>query len=127
MQFDDKDIVKKTVPTKSGTGQKKIPAKHTIAHAEHAADAPLSAEKPKILPAEWLRLIDLLIFGGTIGLIFALPLFFLPLTTDTHELNKQVLLVFGTLALALLSSIRMLVVGRIEIKLSSVYAGIAFV
>lgn len=57
------------------------------------------------------------------GLIFLVPLFFLPLTGDILELNKQMLIFLATLWLAILYISKSIIAEKIQIKYSPVYAG----
>ncbi len=51
---------------------------------------------------------------GLLLLIFLLPLFFLPITTDFFDFQKLALLVVGTLLLALVWALRGVVIGRLS-------------
>lgn len=55
-----------------------------------------------------------------LSLAFAMPLFFLPVTVEFFEFNKLALLIAGTLLLLVLSGIKILVTGRLNISKSSV-------
>jgi len=57
------------------------------------------------------------------GLIFLIPLFFLPFTGDVLELNKQMLIFFATLWCAILYISKSIIAEKIQIKYSPVYAG----
>ncbi len=55
--------------------------------------------------------------------IFLVPVFFLPLTGDVLELNKQMLIFLATLWFAILFISKSIVAEKIQIKYSPVYAG----
>lgn len=57
------------------------------------------------------------------GLVFLMPLFFLPFTTDVLELNKQLLLFVGTLWLAILYTGKIIAAENIDFKWSSLHIG----
>lgn len=73
---------------------------------------------------QWSVLLDKILNWSFVGLIFLMPLFFLPLTTEALELNKQMLLFIGALWLGLVFTTRIVVTGHIELKHSPLYWGL---
>ncbi|MEK7648982.1 MAG: hypothetical protein AAB400_03655 [Patescibacteria group bacterium] len=76
---------------------------------------------------EVATLIDRVFEWSLYGMVFLMPLFFLPLTTDVLELNKQLLLFIGTLWLAVLYTGKIIATERIDIQWSPVHIGIGAV
>ncbi len=76
---------------------------------------------------ELATLIEKVFEWSLYGMIFLMPLFFLPLTTDVLELNKQLLLFIGTLWLAILYTGKIIATERIDIQWSPVHIGIGAV
>src|SRR3989338_6783990 len=72
-------------------------------------------------------LIDRVFEWSLYGLVFLMPLFFLPFTTDVLELNKQLLLFVGTLWLAILYTAKIIATERIDLQWSPVHIGIGAV
>ncbi|MBI4600111.1 tetratricopeptide repeat protein [Candidatus Uhrbacteria bacterium] len=67
---------------------------------------------------QWSGLLDTILEWSFIGLVFLMPLFFLPFTTEALELNKQMLLFVGALWLGLVYTTKIVVTGKIELKRS---------
>ena len=57
------------------------------------------------------------------GMVFLLPLFFLPVTSDVLELNKQLLLFVGVFVLLVLQGVRSFLAEEIELKWSPIFIG----
>lgn len=77
----------------------------------------------KITPTMPVRLINYLnriIFLLILVTIFALPLFFLPITSEIFDFNKNILLIFSTLMLMILWAIKMVIQGEVQIKFSTI-------
>lgn len=70
-----------------------------------------------------LSLIDRVFEWCLYGLVFLIPLFFLPFTSDVLEFNKQTLLFVGTFILALLFALRVVFMERIQLRPTLVYIG----
>lgn len=68
-------------------------------------------------------LLDSILEWSFVGLVFLMPLFFLPLTTEALELNKQMLLFVGALWLGLVFTTRIVITGNIQLKRSPLYWG----
>ncbi|MBI2645312.1 hypothetical protein HYW94_04030, partial [Candidatus Uhrbacteria bacterium] len=70
-----------------------------------------------------LELLEKIFEWSLYGLIFLVPIFFLPLTSDILELNKQMLIFLATLLFAVLYILKSILAEKIQIKYSPVYAG----
>ncbi len=96
---------------------------YTKMHSEDEMGA-VTGKKPSSLQKEnWSGTLDKIIEWSFIGLVFLMPVFFLPFTTEVLELNKQMLLFVATLWLGLLFTTRIVVTGSFEIKRSPLYWG----
>lgn len=69
-------------------------------------------------------LCDKIIVGGLYLLGFLVPLFFLPLNANVIELNKQLILIVFSLILLVVWLARMIIVGEMNLKKSSLNLGI---
>lgn len=67
---------------------------------------------------QWSNILDKILEWSFLGLVFLMPLFFLPFTTEALELNKQMLLLVGALWLGLVYTTKIVLTGRIEMKKS---------
>lgn len=87
------------------------------------AYATVGTEEEANMKDQWSGMLDRVLEWSFVGLVFLMPLFFLPLTTEALELNKQMLLFVGALWLGLIFTTRIVVTGHIEIKRSPLYWG----
>ncbi len=86
-----------------------------MAYSEtHVAGRKVSAEQKE----QWSGLLDKILEWSLLGLVFLMPLFFLPFTTEALELNKQMLLLVGALWLGLVYTTKIVLTGKIEMKKS---------
>jgi tetratricopeptide (TPR) repeat protein len=67
---------------------------------------------------QWSVILDKILEWSLVGLVFLVPLFFLPFTTEALELNKQILLLVGALWLGLVYTTKIVISGKIELKRS---------
>ena len=72
----------------------------------------------------WLPHIDSTLEWTLYGLVFLMPLFFLPFTTEILELNKQALLFIGTGIITTLYLLRIVLSGSYSFRLSAIHGGI---
>ncbi len=67
---------------------------------------------------QWSGILDKILEWSFVGLVFLMPLFFLPFTTEALELNKQMLLLVGALWLGLVYTTKIVVTGKIDMRRS---------
>jgi len=67
---------------------------------------------------QWSGVLDKVLEWSFVGLVFLMPIFFLPFTTEALELNKQMLLFVGALWLGLVYTTKIVVSGKIDLKRS---------
>ncbi|MDO8490126.1 MAG: tetratricopeptide repeat protein [bacterium] len=127
MQLDDKDLASvkaRKALQRNGMIRKKISLpEFSEEEISENSGAPLLARISTGDKSQWIQILDGVFEWVLYGLIFLMPLFVLPFTNEPLELNKQMLLVGGTLFLALIGGARMMLAQTFELKLSSVYAG----
>lgn len=116
MQFEEKDLLE--------TKNKKTVRRARPAQVEQPFEtSPLAPPMPSRDRGQWTALLDKVFEWSLYGLVFLIPLFFLPFTSDALEFNKQALFCVGVFWLWLVYAANLIMNEKIEIKGTSLYIG----